>query len=100
MTHIMFQVVRWLVEVLDEDRRQYNKENPDESQGSEGQLGPELLHVYEAPGFNAMLRAADWADKYRTPACGGGRNGGAPPSKKKIKRKYLDTTNDQVFNQT
>lgn len=88
------------MEILDEDRQQYNKENPDESQESEGQLAPEQLAVYEALGFKALVRSANWVDKYCTPTLGGGRNGGGPPNKqRKTGRKFLDTTNDQVCNQ-
>ena len=98
----MFSMVEWLLEVLDEDRKMFNTAAEESQESETNELTPELAKVHEAPGFKAMARAADWVEKYRNPASGGGRPGtggdGNGSRRKKTKRGFLDTNDDQVFN--
>ncbi|CAM9882566.1 unnamed protein product [Scytosiphon promiscuus] len=106
--HIMYTVVNWGLEVLQDDLVKFNEDAAEEHQGSDEEtMGPAEDATYEAPGFRAIARFLDFIDKYRKPAYrkpapGGGRSAAAAPAKRarkaKTQREYLDTRDNQRFN--
>lgn len=99
-----YGVVAWMNETLDADRLKYNEDHPGEGQDSLSSNPPEEEATFEAPGFRAANRMFDWLDKYSVPARGGGKSGkkkgSASKKKRRTDRQYLETDNDQEFNQT
>ena len=90
-------------DTLNKDLEMYNANHEGEGESSLPSQ-PEDQETYEARGFCAANRMFDWFDKYSVPAPGGGKNptksGVTAARKKKPPRQYLETDDDQVFNNT